>query len=183
VIRSEQEYEQSRARAGEQAQALKKQRAALAARGCSAAEVRRGMAPLEAFHAQLLDELDEYERARKGDLSLYGSLEELGHALIAARISRGLSQRELAGRLNVPESQVSRDEKQEYHGISVYRAVQVLQALGVDGGIQLRPVLKRRAGAAPARRKKPAHNRLPFRAPKTRAYTVKRKSKRTVHHS
>jgi transcriptional regulator with XRE-family HTH domain len=52
--------------------------------------------------------------------------------LIAARIAQGLSQRELAERLGVHETQVSRDERNEYHGITVERADRILEALGVE---------------------------------------------------
>ncbi len=50
--------------------------------------------------------------------------------LIAARIANGLSQRELAERLGVSEAQVSRDERNEYHGITVERAQRILDTLG-----------------------------------------------------
>jgi len=43
-----------------------------------------------------------------------------------------VTQRELAKRLEVSESQVSRDERNEYHGITVDRAQRVLDALGVE---------------------------------------------------
>ena len=43
----------------------------------------------------------------------------------------GISQRELARRLGVHESQVSRDERNEYFGITLERAVKVLDALNV----------------------------------------------------
>ena len=49
--------------------------------------------------------------------------------LISIRIAQGMSQRELARRLNVHESQVSRDERNEYLGITLERAVKVLDAL------------------------------------------------------
>lgn len=51
--------------------------------------------------------------------------------MIAARITQGISQRELAKRLNVHESQVSRDERNEYFGITLERAVKILDALEV----------------------------------------------------
>jgi len=41
-----------------------------------------------------------------------------------------MSQRELATKLEVHESQVSRDERNEYHGITVERAIRILEALG-----------------------------------------------------
>jgi transcriptional regulator with XRE-family HTH domain len=58
------------------------------------------------------------------------NLQGLGQLLVGLRIARGISQRELARRLDIAESQVSRDERNEYHGISVERASRVLQALG-----------------------------------------------------
>lgn len=48
------------------------------------------------------------------------------------RLAAGLTQRELAAKLQVDESQVSRDERNEYHGVSVDRAVRILDALGVQ---------------------------------------------------
>jgi transcriptional regulator with XRE-family HTH domain len=51
--------------------------------------------------------------------------------LIALRIARGLTQRQLADRLGVPESQVSSDERNEYHGVTIERAARILDALGV----------------------------------------------------
>ena len=54
-----------------------------------------------------------------------------GHLLIALRIAIGISQRELAKRLAVHESQVSRDERNEYFGITLERAVKILDALNV----------------------------------------------------
>ncbi len=42
-----------------------------------------------------------------------------------------MTQRELARRLSVDEAMVSRDERNEYHGITVDRAKRMLDALGV----------------------------------------------------
>ena len=45
---------------------------------------------------------------------------------------RGMSQRQLAERLDVHESQVSRDERNEYHGVTVERASRILDAMGAE---------------------------------------------------
>jgi transcriptional regulator with XRE-family HTH domain len=42
-----------------------------------------------------------------------------------------MTQRQLAEQMGVNESAVSRDERNEYHGITVERAKRVLDALGV----------------------------------------------------
>jgi len=51
--------------------------------------------------------------------------------MVGARIAMGLTQRQLAERLNIHESQVSRDERNEYHGVSVERAQRVLDAMKI----------------------------------------------------
>ena len=58
--------------------------------------------------------------------------DDIGQWLIGVRISQGLSQKQLAERLNASEQQVSRDERNEYHGITVDRAQQILQTMNVQ---------------------------------------------------
>ena len=58
-------------------------------------------------------------------------LRAVGPLLITSRIAQGISQRELARRLGVHESQVSRDERNEYFGITLERAAKILDALNV----------------------------------------------------
>ena len=48
---------------------------------------------------------------------------------MALRISKGIMQKDLAARLNVTEQQVSRDERNEYHGASIEKIQKVLSAL------------------------------------------------------
>ncbi|HKC76557.1 MAG TPA: helix-turn-helix transcriptional regulator [Chloroflexota bacterium] len=67
-------------------------------------------------------------------------LTSIGQLLIAARIANGLSQRELADRLGVSETQVSRDERNEYHGITVERAQRILDCLNET--VTVRPEAK-----------------------------------------
>lgn len=54
----------------------------------------------------------------------------LGRLLVSMRIFRGMTQRDLSIRLGVHESQVSRDERNEYHGITVSRAARIFEILG-----------------------------------------------------
>jgi DNA-binding XRE family transcriptional regulator len=94
-------------------------------------EVKRAIDPLRAFHEQLVEEVDSYDRLKRGDIAEITNLHGLGYALVALRIALGLTQRELAERLGVHESQVSRDERNEYNNISIDRASRILDALGV----------------------------------------------------
>ena len=89
------------------------------------------MDPLQSFHEQLKEEVESYERLRRGEFEELTNFEGMGRLLIALRISQGLSQRELAERLGVHESTVCRDERNEYHGITLERTAKVLAALGV----------------------------------------------------
>ena len=68
---------------------------------------------------------------KRGEFEDLDNLRGLGHLLITSRIAQGISQRELARRLGVHETQVSRDERNEYFGITLERAVKILDALHV----------------------------------------------------
>lgn len=131
MIRSEQEYQQAVKRLADEESRLKAQRAELKKLDLSQAEIKRAMDPLVCFHEQYKEEVASYERLRRGEFDEVVNFEGLGRLLIALRISQGLSQRELAERLGVHESAVSRDERNEYHGITIERTAKVLAALGV----------------------------------------------------
>lgn len=109
---------------------MKAQQAELEKLDLSKAEIRRGMAPLVTFHDQLQEEVQRYERLRRGDKKELANLQELGQILIGLRIVSGLTQRQLAERLGVHESQVSRDERNDYHGVTIDRANRIIEALG-----------------------------------------------------
>ena len=132
MIRSEVEYREAVKRLGEEAKRLQEQEAKLAEMGLGAEDVKRAMDPMRSFHEQLKEEVESYERLRRGEFAELRNLQGVGQLLVAARISQGISQRELAERLSVHESQVSRDERNEYHGVTVERAQRVLEALQME---------------------------------------------------
>lgn len=78
------------------------------------------------------EEVEWYERVKRRDFGVVNQLSELGPLLVALRIANGITQSELAKRLGVGVSQVSRDERNDYHGISVERAERVVRALGEE---------------------------------------------------
>ncbi|MHB1570358.1 MAG: helix-turn-helix domain-containing protein [Solirubrobacteraceae bacterium] len=82
---------------------------------------------------ELRAQLDRYDDLRSGRVAqrTLNSLRELPIALIEARIAARLTQRELAGRLGVPEQQVQRWEANSYGGVAIERLQEIADALGV----------------------------------------------------
>ena len=138
VPRTVQEYEVTRKRLAEAEVFVSAQRAALEQPGLTPKQTALAMSPLLAMCDQLQGELDWFEQARRGEIRPIPSLANIGLSLIALRIARGLTQRQLAERLSINEAQVSKDERNEYHGISVERAQRVLNALDGDVTVSVR---------------------------------------------
>lgn len=132
MIRNESEYKQAVEKLREEEKRMKEHVARLESEGLKADEIKRVLDPFKSFHLQLQEEVECYERLKQGDLRELNNLLSVGPLLVAARIARGITQRELAERLGVNESAVSRDERNEYHGITVERANKILMALGIE---------------------------------------------------
>jgi DNA-directed RNA polymerase specialized sigma subunit len=137
VIRNEREYREALTRLEQDQEMIKAQKHALAEMGLSTAEMKRGLGPMLSFHAQLREEVRWYERARRRQFKASHDMRDIGHTLIALRIANGLSQKQLAEKLEVSEAQVSRDERNEYHGVTVEKAQRVLDAMGEKLRIQV----------------------------------------------
>jgi len=129
MIRNDREYRQAVERVEQERRRLEDQRSRLGTMGLDEAQIKRAMDPMRSFHAQLLEEVDSYERLKRGQFDQLPNLQGLGRLLVALRIARGLTQRELAERLGVHETQVSRDERNEYHGVTLQRPGRILDAL------------------------------------------------------
>ncbi len=132
MIRNDSEYNEAVARLKEEKKRLESVRTQLRDEGLDASEIERVVDPLESFHLQLAEEVSSYERLKRGEFNEIRNFEGLGQLLIALRIAQGLSQRALAERLGVHESQVSRDERNEYFNITLARASRIVEALGVE---------------------------------------------------
>lgn len=132
MIRNEGEYKEAVERVAQETARLKDERAKLQEVGLSLEEIKRALDPLRSFREQLKEEVESYERLKRGEFDELRNFNGVGRLLIALRIAKGMSQRELAERLEVHESQVSRDERNEYHGVTVERANRILDVLGVE---------------------------------------------------
>jgi len=117
MIRNEAEYQEASARLAEERKRLADHPARLKEAGLADDEIKRVVDPMESFHLQFKEEVESYERLKRGEFEEIENLRGFGPLLISIRIAQGISQRELAKRLDVHESQVSRDERNEYFGI------------------------------------------------------------------
>jgi DNA-binding XRE family transcriptional regulator len=132
MIRNEKEYREAVERIRQEKMRLARQEAELKAMGLGPAEIKRALDPMRSFHQQLEEEVAGYERLKRGEFDEIENLRGLGQLLVSLRIARGLTQRQLAEKLGVHETQVSRDERNEYHGVTLERAAKILEALGAE---------------------------------------------------
>jgi len=75
--------------------------------------------------------ISQYEALRSGDMTefLAHSALEIGEVLVQGRVAQGLTQRDLAVRLGMPEQQVQRYEQERYQTANLGRIAEVAQAL------------------------------------------------------
>jgi len=129
MIRTEQELRRATAALAEQDKHLASYETSLREEGLTQPEIRRMTAAMRTFRARLVEDIATYEQLKSGDLRILRNITSVGRGLVYLRISRGMTQRALAEKLGCDESQVSRDERNEYHGITVERANRIAQAL------------------------------------------------------
>ena len=98
MIRNEAEYQEASKRLDDETQRLEQHRARLKETGLKDDEIKRVIDPLASFHLQLREEVEAYERLKRGEFEVLDNLRGLGHLLITSRIAQGLTQRELARR-------------------------------------------------------------------------------------
>ncbi len=132
MIRNEKEYREAVDRIRQEKERLTKQESELKSLGLGSDEIKRALDPMRSFQQQFEEEVQSYERLKRGEFEEISNLRGLGQLLVSLRIARGLTQRELAERLGVHETQVSRDERNEYHGVTLERASRILEALGAE---------------------------------------------------
>jgi len=130
MIRNEREYKEAVRRLKQDKEVIQKQKISLESINLQPEEISRALEPMLSLHQQLVEEVEWYERVKRKDLDTIKSLDEVGRLLIALRIASGLTQKDLAKCLSVTEAQVSRDERNEYHGISLERAQKIIRIFG-----------------------------------------------------
>ena len=132
MIHSEKEYKEAVERIGQEKKRLARQKAELKGMGLEADQIKRALDPMLSFHQQLEEEVQAYEQLKQGQFEDISNLRGLGRLLVSLRIACGLTQRQLAEKLGVHETQVSRDERNEYHGVTLERASRIMESLGAE---------------------------------------------------
>lgn len=132
MIRNESEYKEALKRIDEEKQLIKLQKQKLVEKGLDKETLSLAMDPILTFHQQLIEEVESYEKLKRGQIGEFYNLKGLGRTLIALRIAKGLTQKELANTIKVHETQVSRDERNEYRGASIEKVSEILNLLRVQ---------------------------------------------------
>jgi len=140
VIRTEAEYRRTTQLVAATAARLERERKRLAKAGHSRDEIAARLDLAQGTLDELRAEAQAYERLKRGEFRGADDFEHLGEALVGLRIAAGLSQRALAQKLDVHESQVSRDERYAYQGATFERLKRVLAALGFDVRLSFSPL-------------------------------------------
>lgn len=129
MIKTEAAYRKAVEKLKEDLEIIEREMERFRSLGLTDEEVRIAIEPQITFHEQMKEEVDYYERIKRGDFGQFINLINIGKLLVAYRIFLGISQQELAARLNVSESQVSRDERHEYYGATTGRIQEVMDAM------------------------------------------------------
>lgn len=135
MIRSKREYETSLMKLKQNDEAISKQKSQLENMNLSEADMDLILSPMLNFRNQLKKEMETYERIKAQDWALILNLADfhnMGRFLIALRIAFGLTQKELAHLLDVTEAQISKDERNEYHGVSFEKVGRIMDIFGVQ---------------------------------------------------
>jgi ribosome-binding protein aMBF1 (putative translation factor) len=132
MIKNERQYRITKAQAA-------KLEAALEAFSSQASDDRKThprlvKAQADALRSQLESlrgELREYEKIKAGDVPPpdLSYIAVVPQDLVRARIASGLTQKELAERLGMPEQQIQRYEATEYESVSLARIMEIAKAL------------------------------------------------------
>jgi len=136
MLRTEKELEGAKKQLSKLNELYETQMTELQGKGLSKKQAEESLSSSFTYAKQCQEEIDLYERLKKGELPPEDHFASLGRYFVAARIARKMTQRQLAERLNVKESAVSRDERNEYHGMSTDKMYKVAAVLGLKVLVQ-----------------------------------------------
>ena len=142
MIKTEREYFEAKKRLEEEFRSIESQKIKMEQAEMSEEHISLALDPLASFAFQLQEEVEGYEKIKRGQFDILENLDGVGNMLVAIRIAKGVKQKELAKKLGVKETQISRDERNEYHGASIEKIQNVLKALDVSVRSEIKLRLK-----------------------------------------
>ena len=142
MIKTEREYFEAKKRLEEEFRSIESQKIKMEQAEMSEEHISLALDPLASFAFQLQEEVEGYEKIKRGQFDILENLDGVGNMLVAIRIAKGVKQKELAAKLGVKETQISRDERNEYHGASIEKIQNVLKALDVSVRSEIKLRLK-----------------------------------------
>ncbi len=139
MIKTDAEYRNAVKKVRDERLRITAEQSRLKKEGVSEKLIHLAIDPLATFTMQLEEEIRFYEDTKQGVFPALHNLSGIGRLLIALRIHKNMQQKDLAKMLGVSEAQVSRDERNEYHGASIEKVRAVLEALegNLVSGIEL----------------------------------------------
>jgi ribosome-binding protein aMBF1 (putative translation factor) len=129
MMKTDKEYELAKKQLSKLTELYETQLKDLKNKGMSEKDAKSSLSSSWTYAMQCKEEVELYEKLKRGELPPMEHFSSKGKYFVAARIAKGMTQRELAEKLGVKESAVSRDERNEYHGMSVQKMEKLLYAL------------------------------------------------------
>jgi HTH-type transcriptional regulator / antitoxin HipB len=131
MIKNERQYRITRTRADDVSRSLGQLADAGLPEGLDPGMRELQLEALRSVLADLEAELADYDALHDTTQLEATGLDQLPVTLIRARIARGLTQRQLAERIGLPEQAIQRYEATDYSGVSFARLVEIADALEV----------------------------------------------------
>jgi ribosome-binding protein aMBF1 (putative translation factor) len=131
MMKTEKEFELAKQQLSKLTELYDTQLGELKTKGLSEEAAKSSLSSSWTYAMQCKEEIELYEKLKQGKLPPMNHFSTKGKYFVAARIARGMTQRELAEKLGVKESAVSRDERNEYHGMSVEKMDRLAHVLNL----------------------------------------------------
>lgn len=136
MIKNESEYKEALKRLQNDKLVIEQKREQFKSMNLNNDQIKTLLEPEICFHQQLQDEVDWYNDVKTGHLMPLKSFTDIGKGLIALRIASGISQADLARALDISASAVSKDENNNYAGITVNRVQKIVEAIQEASKVQ-----------------------------------------------